>query len=201
MPTSPLPPNPDNQPHTPNAPPGATSKTPIPAQGTLTTHPPSSPAGHAELDRARSFYTGSAYLMLLACPAVALAPPRKVDLFTLGLAGAWCISAGFVLEQRTGHGLLWHVGYRVPATTAWGREERERLARQQEAGDAERQLERAKQEGAGGMGRTREWVERAKEREESWIDHEGKGYGGIVGEYIKEAIFGGDEEEGGKKGK
>ncbi|EMC97824.1 hypothetical protein BAUCODRAFT_66397 [Baudoinia panamericana UAMH 10762] len=52
---------------------------------------------------------------LVACPALALIPPRKFDLYTLGLVGTTAISANYLTREQTGRSIWQHVsGQRKP---------------------------------------------------------------------------------------
>lgn len=62
-----------------------------------------------------------------------LLPPRKMDLMTFGLGTAWFMSAGYVSEVKTGHGILWHVGQNLPSAR-----NRERVRNEKEKGSGER---------------------------------------------------------------
>lgn len=123
----------------------------------------------------------------VACPAVALMPPRKYDLFTFGLGIAFFISAGHVVEERTGQGLLWHVGNALPSV-----QKKDRI---KEVQDQEQRLASSihtKQ--ARGFWRKLwmgnegdDWVlERAKKEREALED--GRGYSGLIGEHIMQAF-------------
>jgi len=92
---------------------------PSPASTTTPTTTDQSPADIAAWQR--TFYNSSLALLVL-CPAVMLLPPRRVDLSTLALGTAWCMSAGYVSEVRTGQGILYHIGQRLPS-----RRNRERM--------------------------------------------------------------------------
>jgi len=95
---------------------------PSPASTTTPTTTDQSPADIAAWQR--TFYNSSLALLVL-CPAVMLLPPRRIDLSTLALGTAWCMSAGYVSEVKTGHGVLWHVGQNLPSQRNRERRERE----------------------------------------------------------------------------
>lgn len=133
-------------------------------------NPPNSEAGQLDLARSQAFFTNSAIVICVLCPAVALAPPRKFDLYSLGLGVAFFTSAGFLVQQKTGHGLLWHIGYRLPSGSASGRLERQEI-----------------RDGAVWQGeRPRDWVQERKEQEELYIDDEKKGYGSLIWEQVRD---------------
>ncbi|KAL9092002.1 MAG: hypothetical protein Q9159_001147 [Coniocarpon cinnabarinum] len=153
----------------------------------------------------RAFYYSSIGVAT-ACPIIALMPPRKLDLFTFGLGIAFCMSSGYVLEQQTGKGLAWHIGSRIPSqgnAERRAREEAERRNREEgkpQLGQMVRENEeriaedrRKKRDDRGfvkkvWMGReSDDWVQERKRREEEALD-EGRGYGGLIVDYITEGL-------------
>lgn len=53
--------------------------------------------------------------MLVAAPVLILIPPRKLDLYTFSLTGAFLASANHLTKERTGAGLLYQLpGARLP---------------------------------------------------------------------------------------
>ena len=50
-------------------------------------------------------YQTTALIGLVACPALALLPPRKVDFYTVGLITATGYSANFLIRERTGRSI------------------------------------------------------------------------------------------------
>lgn len=126
------------------------------------------------------------------------------------------MSAGYVVEQRTGKGLLWHIGSRIPSEGNRRRIEEERTQREErqamafggrdEGGLAQREGERMeaqRREGKqrGMLGRIwygdegDDWVaERARKEKEAL--EEGRGYGGLIVDQVRE-VFGNGEKENG----
>ncbi|KAK4952234.1 hypothetical protein LTR28_006709 [Elasticomyces elasticus] len=47
--------------------------------------------------------------LLVACPTLALLPPRKLDFYTIGLIGSAGLSANYLLKERTGKGVWQYV--------------------------------------------------------------------------------------------
>jgi hypothetical protein len=94
----------------------------FPSPSSMTT-PTTTDQPAADIERWRTVFYNSAIGLCVLSPAVMLLPPRKLDLYTLGLGVTFFMSAGYVSEVRTGHGLLWHVGRQLPAGRQRAREE------------------------------------------------------------------------------
>ncbi|KAI5806969.1 hypothetical protein EDC01DRAFT_637659 [Geopyxis carbonaria] len=95
--------------------------------------------------------------MLAVAPALIALPPRKLDVFSFGLAGCWVYSLNEVVRQTRGQNLAYALG-------------------------GERRVEAAKKSGAAaGLGGWRgdDVIRQHKEREE-----EGKGIGEMIGESV-----------------
>lgn len=143
------------------------------------TTPTTTAQSAADIERWQSVFYRSSIAMCILCPAVMLMPPRKADLYTLGLGVTFFLSAGYVSEVRTGHGLLWHVGNGLPK---WNRHR----VQMQEDGTMKK-VWIGQEEGMG------DWVEKRKREEQEALE-EGRGYGGLIGDYAKEA-FGREKKE------
>ncbi|KAK3047963.1 hypothetical protein LTR09_010637 [Extremus antarcticus] len=52
----------------------------------------------------------TALVAVIACPLLALLPPRKFDAYTFGLAGTTLFSANWIVRGRTGRSILQHIG-------------------------------------------------------------------------------------------
>ena len=67
-----------------------------------------------------SFYTflhNGSLVMLVAVPVLIAIPPRKLDLYTFSLTGAWIASFNHQVKERTGAGMLYQLpGVRPPRT-------------------------------------------------------------------------------------
>ncbi|MCJ1478883.1 hypothetical protein MMC13_007567 [Lambiella insularis] len=72
----------------------------------------SRPPAPAPRDFASATHTLSLTL-LLAAPLLIALPPRKLDLYTFSLAGAWLVSANHVTVERTGRGIVGNVTRRL----------------------------------------------------------------------------------------
>lgn len=87
-----------------------------------------------------AFLHNASLVMLVAAPVLILLPPRKLDMYTFGLGGAFLLSGNHLLKERSGRGLLDRVPSRgigiddVP--TAKAREVQEALKRHREAAAA-----------------------------------------------------------------
>lgn len=192
-----------------NSPPGAPPVSSTPSAPTT--------AAETEAQRNRRLVYYASLSVVVAAPAIALMPPRKLDLYTFGLGVAWCMSAGQVSEQRTGRGLLWHIGSRIPSAANRERRERAEEAEAREVGrEGERERKRARRFGVvdgdgDGKGERKEsgfwrkvwmggegedWIERRRRREEEVLG-EGRGYGGLIADQIREVwgVKRGDEDE------
>ena len=51
----------------------------------------------------------TAICAVIACPALALLPPRKFDIYTFGLGGATLFSANYLLREQTGRSAWQHI--------------------------------------------------------------------------------------------
>lgn len=154
------------------------------------------------------------------------------------------MSTGFVLEERTGRGLLWHVGSMIPSAGNQARREREKEEREENErmetlrreakakgmslmemvkedrrrGDVggrlkkqglvesvqERETERKKEETGlltkvwmGSEGE--DWIEDRAKKEKETLD-EGRGYSGLIGDYVRDAFGYKDVEDGEEAG-
>lgn len=72
----------------------------------------------AETDRYANALRTTAAIALIACPALALLPPRKLDFYTVGLITATGYSANFLIRERTGRSIYQHLSPRRNAAIA-----------------------------------------------------------------------------------
>lgn len=147
-----------------------------------------------------SFKHNAALTMLVLAPVLVVLPPRKLDLYTLSLAGAFVASANQLTVERTGKGLLSQFSYGgMPARAV---EVQRQLAEEK---DRRRLLEersglpdevRRRNTGVRGAieekakdiwmgGETEGWKER-RLREEQEKLNQGEGYGGMIMDQIWE---------------
>ncbi|KAK2745417.1 hypothetical protein FQN57_003760 [Myotisia sp. PD_48] len=149
----------------------------------------------------------TALTFLVAAPIIIALPPRKLDLYTISLGTAFFFSANHLTVERTGTGLLTHVGGFIsrtkprifndlPSEKAEGVREQLRIAKERE-----RELERLKgverpdpgERGVPGLAKkvwmgteTEGWKERRLEEERKALE-EGRGYGDLIIDYVKDA--------------
>ncbi|MCJ1371972.1 hypothetical protein MMC20_003193 [Loxospora ochrophaea] len=143
--------------------------------------------------------------LLVACPILILLPPRKLDLYTFSLSGAWVASANQLALERQrargageseARGLLGYVDGRrgfwsdLPGEKA--RETREGLRRQKEKAELEEGKDRDEPRGLMGVGKKlwmgdekEGWRERRMQEEREALE-EGKGYGSLIMDQIWE---------------
>lgn len=75
----------------------------------------SSPTGASDPDHEKQqkdfyrFLHVASLSTLVIAPIIIALPPRKLDLYTFSLGGAFVISANYQTKQRTGQGLVWHL--------------------------------------------------------------------------------------------
>lgn len=113
------------------------------------------------------------------------------------------MSAGYVVEQRTGQGLLWHIGSRIPSEGNRRRLEEERRRREESSsfdggagdGDGRNRGGLAQQAGERGMlkrfwmgGESDDWVQERARKEKEALEEGGKGYGGLIMDSVREAF-------------
>ncbi|KAL8642512.1 MAG: hypothetical protein Q9228_000805 [Teloschistes exilis] len=138
--------------------------------------------------------------LLVTCPLLAALPPRKLDMYTFLLASAWVLSAE---ELAIGRGSArWQDRPSIAVSTetdsggkGMGADAKaislqNQVQRQQQQGGGE--------DGAGVMGMARRlwygregpgWKERRMKEEREALE-EGKGYGDLIGDAVRE-VFGG----------
>ncbi|KAK5131996.1 hypothetical protein LTR08_000417 [Meristemomyces frigidus] len=70
----------------------------------------------AELNRYTSTFHDVALLAAIACPVLALLPPRKLDIFTVVLVGTTVYSGNYLVREQSGRSIWQHVrgGRREP---------------------------------------------------------------------------------------
>jgi len=141
------------------------------------------------------------YTLLIACPLLIILPPRKLDLYTFTLTGAWVFSFNGLASGRT----------RTGNTGVFGTAQVDAAS-----GEQEGRLEVGKGDGGEGegvkglarkiwMGDERPgWQRRRLEREREELEA-GKGYGDIIMEQVREVFPGfgggrrGEDREGEKE--
>lgn len=142
---------------------------------------------------------------LVACPLLALLPPRKLDFFTWGLIGTTGYSANYLTREQTGRSIWQHVnGTRAPLMQA----EAAAAAPPMEQANLNKELQHARQE----MQRLRpealavtEQVHASQSQREAWKAQRekeiqddldvGKGFGEMITDQIWEVWNGGKKKE------
>ena len=71
--------------------------------------PQHQPSDNDTIRYAKTLHT-TAIITAVACPLLALLPPRKLDFYTFGLAGTSVFSANWLLKERTGRSAWQHIG-------------------------------------------------------------------------------------------
>lgn len=168
------------------------------------------PAVEKAINRAafEIFLHNASVIMLVGAPILILLPPRKLDLYTFSLTGAFIASANQLTKERTGAGLLYQLpGARLPPAAQEyhdrmkKREETRRLlddpSSKAQPTTIEEQLQRRKIEHRAPaglekvakdlwMGGEKEgWKERRLAEEQKKLN-EGEGYGSMIVDQIWE---------------
>ncbi|KAK3111685.1 hypothetical protein LTR53_012817 [Teratosphaeriaceae sp. CCFEE 6253] len=105
--------------------------------------PPQRQPTPSETDRYVRTIHNVALGSLIACPILALIPPRKLDFFTFGLIGTTAYSANYLTREGTGRSIWQHVGDRraAPSNTVSSSE-----VSPTEQANLKRELQHAKEE-------------------------------------------------------
>lgn len=90
-----------------------------------------------DIQRYDKFVHSVALVCLVACPAIALLPPRKLDFYTLGLIGTTAYSGNYLIRERTGRS-IWQ--------TLSGRERSGAIVPPTEQANLNREIQAARQE-------------------------------------------------------
>lgn len=140
----------------------------------------------------------TALVCLVACPALALLPPRKLDLLTFGLAGGTLFSASYLIRESTGRSILDHISGTYPATPGQVQKTTNngtiiqddlRQRRQEDLRAPSRQL-------AGTLTPPRkDWVAERQEEVKEALD-EGKGFGDMIMDQIWDVWNWGKKKDG-----
>lgn len=72
--------------------------------------PQRQPTDKEVINYARTLHN-TALVAVVACPLLALLPPRKLDFYTFGLGGATIFSANWLIRERTGRSAWQHLGF------------------------------------------------------------------------------------------
>ncbi|KAK0507636.1 hypothetical protein JMJ35_009525 [Cladonia borealis] len=160
--------------------------------------------------------------LLLACPVLALLPPRKLDLYTFTLSGAWVYSATELAYSHPRRVRLQYQAQAMMRDAGVGEDEMEEgkgrglrsEATEESLGDGNGEIEDGGVRGLlrkAWMGDEKAgWQKRRLEREREELES-GKGYGDLIMEQVREVFprFGGggrgrgeedENENGGEEG-
>lgn len=134
----------------------------------------------------------TALVTAIACPLLALLPPRKLDFFTAGLAATTLYSTNFLVRENTGRSIQQHItGARPPViarentqtdatqlrvSDAVRLERQEALRAQKEKTSIAEQVETSRQA---------KWARERNQEVQEALD-EGKGFGDIIMDQIYE---------------
>ena len=148
------------------------------------TSTPSSPQ-----ERQKRLLRNTAIGALILCPLLALTPPRKLDVYTVGLIGATGYSANYLTrEQHTGRSITQRIVESAPERQRVIPPGKQPLVRSSDSASAGGSIER--QEATGPVteqiqGQRAEWkVQREREIREDV--KEGKGFGDMIVDQIWE---------------
>jgi len=137
------------------------------------------PKEHQQQDQYRTLTRNLSFGLLILCPAIALLPPRKFDLYTFGLGGVWFASANHLAKDRTGRSILQRV-------SGSGRSLELRELPSDRADELQRQLREARTQGSQKVymgGERDKWREERARREKEILER-GEGYGDLITEQV-----------------
>ncbi|CAK3808069.1 hypothetical protein MYCFIDRAFT_39873 [Lecanosticta acicola] len=76
--------------------------------------PPQRQPTASETERYAKVVHNAALVAVIACPILAILPPRKLDLYTWGLVGATGYSANYLVRESSGRTIWQHVSRQQP---------------------------------------------------------------------------------------
>ncbi|KAK7606691.1 hypothetical protein JOL62DRAFT_510405 [Phyllosticta paracitricarpa] len=126
------------------------------------------------------------FWLLIACPAIALIPPRKLDIYTYGLGAMTLVSADHLLRWRSGRSAM-QAEAAASATSLDGLPTEKARAVQEALREQKR---KKKEEGMltkVWMGGEEEGWQEKRLREEREAIARGEGYGDLIKKYLDEA--------------
>ncbi|EXJ75265.1 uncharacterized protein A1O5_01961 [Cladophialophora psammophila CBS 110553] len=156
-------------------------------------------------DDYRSFAHASTLAACFLAPALIAVPPRKLDLYTFSLAGAFVASANYQLRERTGTGFMGHASRRwhfhdrplPPLRQGQGQDDDagnsvngyQRIPLEPMVQDAERRngtsTLRDQARGAWTGAQSEDWKQRRLKEEQEKLE-QGEGYGSMIVDQIWE---------------
>lgn len=154
-----------------------------------------------------------ALVVLVACPVLALIPPRKLDFFTFGLVGTTVYSSDYLVREQTGRSIWQHVnGSRPPLAQAHlaSIPPNEQANLSKELQHAKQEMQRLRPESGLAGGSVTEELHATQSQREAWKTQRereirddldvGKGFGDMIMDQIYEVWNWGkkrdDEDDG-----
>lgn len=135
--------------------------------------PPENKPTNPEIERYAKTVHNVAVAALIACPILALLPPRKLDIYTIGLITTTAYSANYLVREKSGRGVWQHIS-RQPAT----------IQQETELGSVVGELQKQRRNVSGQDYQSGWKAERQKEIREDV--EEGKGFGDMIVDQIWE---------------
>jgi hypothetical protein len=164
-----------------------------------TTSQPEPPPTLAERQQ-QQFRTAKRNFALAAfvlCPTIALLPPRKLDLYTFALSGAWLTSANHITKEYSGRS-IWQRLAANPVVSELPTERAREMQRRFQEARREKQRKGALEKVWMGN-EDEDWKEKRLQREQEVLD-KGEGYGTLIMDQIREVWKGQKKENEGKGG-
>lgn len=156
----------------------------------------------------------AAVTCLVAAPVLIALPPRKLDHYAVLQVSAFGMSVNYLIRERTGRGIVGHIGAQLagstqdlPSERAQAVQAQIRAARDAQirdgttVGDELEKLQARQRRDQGlaeriWMGNETEgWKERRMQEEQKALS-EGKGYGDLIKEYVSDVWSRGKKDQG-----
>ncbi|KAF2238819.1 hypothetical protein EV356DRAFT_528717 [Viridothelium virens] len=157
--------------------------------------PPHVPPSDPSLEQYHRLMSRLSLAGLVVCPAIALLPPRKLDVYTFGLGMLWIGSANTVARNYSGLSLWDRLGRNMESSDTGGmpteraREVQRRLREERLRGREEQEKKGEERRGLLGRiwmgGEGADWKEKRMEEERKALE-EGKGYSDVIMDQIRE---------------
>lgn len=129
----------------------------------------------------------TALVTAIACPLLALLPPRKLDILTLGLGGTTVFSVNYLTRESTGRSIMQHLsGSRPPVVARPTTQPDEPQMRVSETVRLETQEAlRASRDRPGLAGQSKDW-KHERDQEVAEAIEDGKGFGDMIMDQVYE---------------
>lgn len=137
----------------------------------------------------------AAIVAIVACPVIALLPPRKLDFYTIGLLTTTGYCSNYLIREQTGRSVWQHVTTPARSSSILPPEERANLDRELQRGREE--LRRVRHEGISvveEVSKREAWKKKLEEEIKEDVA-EGKGYGDMIYDQIYEVWNWGKRKE------